>query len=142
MILRSVLKGILGAFALLGFYFLVLSLVSGWNFTISQFNDNWYWVLGLSFGFGIQISIFIYLRALHREQASKKVVAASGATSTIAMLACCSHYLVSVLPIIGISGLAIIISQYQTEIFIVAVISNLLGIAYMSNKLWATIKQF
>ena len=72
---------------------------------------------------------------MHRAATSGKVVVASGTTSTVAMISCCTHYLVNVLPIIGVSGLAAIIGQYQTEIFWVGLISNALGIAYLSGKL-------
>lgn len=132
---KSVIFGLLAMALLLSFYFAVLYLVSGWDFARVQFKDNWYWIISLSAGFGIQIGIFTYLRAAHRAAASGKVVAASGATSTVAMISCCAHYLVNVLPIIGVSGLAAIIGQYQTEIFWLGLISNVLGIAYMGQKL-------
>jgi len=110
-------------------------IVSGWDFTQSQFRDNWYWIVALSVGFGTQISLFTYLRNLYRGQISAKVVAASGTTSTIAMISCCAHYLVNILPVIGVSGLVAIIGQYQTELFWIGLISNLIGVAYMTNKL-------
>lgn len=134
MFLKSILKGIAGMAALLIFYFLVLTLVSGWDFTLVQFFQNWYWIIGLSFGFGIQIALFTYLRTL-KSQLSGKIVAASGTTSGIAMISCCSHYLVNILPVIGISGLVAIIGQYQTELFLLGLISNLAGISYFTNKL-------
>lgn len=120
--------------ALLIFYFVVLTLVSGWDFALVQFFKNWYWIIGLSFGFGVQIAIFTYLKAL-KSQLSGKIVAASGTTSGIAMISCCSHYLVNILPIIGISGLVAIIGQYQTELFLLGLISNLAGIGYLTKKL-------
>jgi len=134
MILKAVLKGVIGFFALLVFYFSVLTLVSGWSFTKIQFFQNWYWIIGLSFGFGAQIGLFSYLRVLH-SQASGKAVAVSGTTSGIAMIACCSHYLVNIIPIIGIAGLATVIGQYQTLFFIIGAVSNIVGIAYLIGKL-------
>ncbi len=132
---KSVIFGLLAMALLLSFYFAVLYLVSGWGFTKIQFDENWYWIISLSLGFGIQIGLFTYLRAAHRAAVSGKVVAASGATSTVAMISCCAHYLVNVLPIIGVSGLAAIIGQYQKELFLIGLISNILGIAYMGQKL-------
>lgn len=125
----------MAAFSLIFLYFFILSLVSGWDFTRSQFKENWYWIVALSFGFGVQIALFTYLRALHRGQVSGKVVAVSGTTSTIAMISCCAHYLINILPIIGVSGLVMIIGQYQTELFWLGIISNLAGIAYLVGKL-------
>lgn len=135
MILTSLSRGLFGAIALLAFYFIVISAISGWDFAVLQLNGNWYWIIGLSSGFGVQISLFTYLKALHHNHVSAKVIAASGTASTIAMISCCAHYLVSILPIIGISGLVAVIGQYQTGLFWIGIASNLFGIAYMTNKL-------
>lgn len=116
---------------LLSLYFLILSLISGWNFTEKQFQENWYWILGLSAGFGVQVGLFAYLRNKRHNSVSGKVVAVSGTTSTAAMLICCSHYLVNILPFIGVAGVALFLSQYQTKFFIIGIISNILGIAYL-----------
>ena len=134
LIIKPVIFGAVAMVLLLLLYFLLLSFVSGWNFTEVQFKDNWYWIISLSLGFGIQIGIFTYLRAMHKIAVSGKVVAASGTASTVAMVSCCAHYLANVLPIIGVSGLAAIIGQYQTELFLVGLISNILGIAYLGGK--------
>lgn len=131
--MKYIIFGIAGSSGLLGFYFLILTLVSGWDFAKIQFFQNWYWILGLSFGFGLQIGLFSRLRAL-RSKADGKVVAVSGSASGLSMIACCSHYLVNIIPIIGISGVASIVGRYQTEIFFVGLIFNLLGVGYMLNK--------
>lgn len=125
----------LSGICLLGFYFLILTLISGWNFALAQFFKNWYWIISLSAGFGIQIGLFSCLRALHAKKVSGKAVAVSGTTSGMAMIACCSHYLVNIIPIIGISGFASIIGQFQTEFFLLGLLSNLAGIGYLLNKL-------
>lgn len=135
MILKSALKGLLGTITLLAIYFGILTLVSGWGFAKSQFAQNRYWILGLSLGFGVQIALFLYLKALHIENVSGKTIAASGTASTLAMVSCCAHYLVNILPIIGISGLSAIAGQYQTEFFAVGLLSNLIGIGYLANKI-------
>lgn len=132
--LSSILKGITGFLLLLGFYFLVVSLVSGWDFARSQFLKDWYWILGLAIGFGIQIALWTHLRALHRAHISGKAVAISGTTSGAAMIACCAHYLVNILPIIGITGFITIISQYQTWLFVAGLVSNIFGMTYLVNQ--------
>lgn len=135
LIKKPVIFGVMAAALLLSFYFLLLSLVSGWDFTKVQFKDNWYWIVSLSVGFGIQIGLFTYLKNLHKIAVSGKVVAASGTTSTVAMVSCCAHYLVNILPVIGISGIAAIIGQYQTELFWLGLASNFFGIGYLVRKL-------
>lgn len=122
--------------ALLVVYFSVLTFVSGWNFAFSQFLRYWYFIITLSLGFGIQIAIFTYLKNTVKNIGSTgKVVAVSGTTSTVAMISCCSHYLVNLLPIIGITGLVTIISQYQVQLFYVGLAFNFLGIIYMLKRL-------
>lgn len=135
MIIKSIGKGILGTGGLLGFYFLIVSTVSGWAFARSQFLQNWGWIGGLAIGFGIQIFLLTYLRALHRERMSGSVVATTGAVSGLTMVACCAHYLVNILPIIGISAFAVIVGQYQRELFVFGALSNIAGIVYMARQL-------
>lgn len=131
---KSILFGLFGILGILGFYFLVLSLVSGWDYTLVQFNIFKYYILSLAVGFGIQIGLYVYLREEIKET-SKKTVIATGTTSTMAMISCCSHYLVNILPIIGIAGLVTIVSQYQTQLFWIGILANLLGIFYMVRKI-------
>jgi len=135
MALRSILKGLAGTVALFILYFGVVSAISGWDFARSQFIQNWYWFTALSLGFGIQIGLFTYLRVLHMAQVAGRGVIISGATSGAAMLACCAHYLVNIIPIIGVAGIATVIGQYQTEIFILGLAANLAGMGYLFKKL-------
>jgi len=133
--LALITPGILGASALLAFYFAILTLVSGWSFALSQFADFWYFIVSLAIGFGIQLGLYNYLRRAVRGQGtSGKVVAVSGTTSTVAMISCCSHYLVNILPVLGTAGIITIIAQYQVGLFWVGVAANAAGIAYIGSK--------
>jgi Cu+-exporting ATPase len=118
MISKSALMGVIGAFSLLGIYFLILTLVSGWTFALSQFLDFWYFVVSLAAGFGIQIGLYSYLRnAVRSMDRSGKVVVVSGTTSAAAMISCCAHYLTNILPVVGAAGLVALGAQYQIELF-------------------------
>lgn len=134
MIVKPILKGLTASLVLLLVYFLVLTFISGWSFALNQFVRYWYFIISLSIGFGIQVGFYAYLRGVIKNQ-SKKVLIASGATSTAAMISCCSHYLVNLLPIIGITGFVTIVSQYQVQFFYVGLLFNILGILYMLNKI-------
>ena len=68
-------------------------------------------------------------------QGGGRMLGVTGATSATAMLSCCTHYLVNLLPIIGAAGVVTFVAQYQTELFWVGILFNLLGIAYISNKI-------
>ena len=93
--IRPVSIGVIGALVLLGVYFSILALISGWPFTLDQFSQYWYFLVSLSLGFGIQLGSYSYLKQLiGRKDGSGKVVAVNGTTSTAAMISCCTHYLV------------------------------------------------
>lgn len=139
---RPVTFGALGFALMLAIYFGVLTLVSGWSFTLSQFTEFWYYILPLAAGFGIQVGLFVQLRQLVNQLSqSKSVVAASGTTSAAAMISCCAHYLANVAPVLGATGLVTFAAQFQTEIFWVGLLLNAAGIAYVGNKVLKAYKE-
>jgi Cu+-exporting ATPase len=127
---------------LLAAYFGVLTLVSGWNFTLAQFFQYWFYIVPLAAGFGVQIALFVYLKRLvGTPQGSGTVAAASGTTSTAAMISCCAHYLVNVAPVIGATGIVTFATQYQVEFLWVGLAFNAAGIAYIGSKVFNARKE-
>lgn len=52
----------------------------------------------------------------------------------MAMALCCSHYLATFLPVVGLPFLSAAVAgvgQYQVEFFLLGLVSNTLGIGYM-----------
>jgi len=140
-IFRSILYGLLGFIALLTVYFVVMVLFSGWDFALYQFGMFWYFVVSLAVGFGIQVGLYMYLRrAIRQSRGSKKALAVSGTTSIIAMVSCCAHYLVNILPILATAGIITFIGQYQIEFFWIGLAFNLGGIVYIVSKVLAFVK--
>jgi len=135
--------GALAFGALLAVYFGALTLVSGWGFTVGQFSDFWYYIVPLALGFGIQVALFVRLRqVVSLAKESGTVVAASGTTSTLAMVSCCAHYLTNnVAPVLGATGLVAFAAQFQVELFWVGLLFNAAGIAYVGNKLFNASKE-
>jgi len=129
--------GALAGALLLLVYFVLLTLVSGWEFTLDQFFQYWYFIVALAIGFGVQIAMYLRLRhvTMHGDS-SGKVVAVSGGTSTAAMISCCTHYVANVLPVLGATGIVALVAQYQTELFWVGLAFNAAGVAYVSRKLF------
>jgi Cu+-exporting ATPase len=128
--------GVVGFLAMLAVYFGVLTLVSGWSFTVSEFARFWYFVVALAAGFSIQIGLYTALKQqLAHHHAGGKLVAASGTTSTAAMISCCAHYLTNVAPVIGAAGVVTLVAEYQIELFWLGLAFNAAGIAYIGNKL-------
>jgi Cu+-exporting ATPase len=129
--------GVTASVVLLVVYFVVLSLVSGWDFAISEFAAFWYFVLPLAIGFGLQVGLYTYLRRLAAHDFGGRVVAASGATSTASMISCCAHYLTNVLPVVGAAGIVTAIAEYQVELFWVGLAFNAAGLGYILAKVVA-----
>jgi Cu+-exporting ATPase len=122
-------------------YFGALTAVSGWKFTAEQFADFWYYILPLAAGFGLQVALYIRLRRLlHGPSAGRGMLAASGTTSTAAMVSCCAHYLMNVAPVLGATGLVTFAAQYQVEFFWVGIAFSAAGIAFIGNRLWKATK--
>ena len=135
-ILKSLSYGILAAFMLFAVYFVILTLVSGWAFAQDQFGTYWYFIVSLAVGFGIQIALYNHIRNLVRGgRGIGKIVGVSGTTSTAAMISCCAHYLVNLVPIIGVTGAITFIAQYQTELFWIGILFNLGGVVYITNRI-------
>ena len=133
---KSILHGVFASGVLLGIYFAVLTLVSGWTFAQDQFSQFWYFIVSLAAGFGVQIGLYAYLRDLIRGlHGGGGVLGITGTTSTAAMISCCTHYLVNLLPILGVAGIVTFVAQYQTELFWVGIVFNLGGIVYMANRI-------
>lgn len=132
---RPVLLGAAAASLMLGLYFLALTLVSGWEFTLDQFRQFWYFILPLAAGFGVQVGLYARLREIvGAAKQSASVVAASGTTSTAAMVSCCAHYLANVAPVLGASGLVAFAAQFQVELFWAGLLFSAAGIGYVGNK--------
>ena len=141
-LVNASVAGFGASLALLAVYFGLLTLVSGWTFTVEQFGSFWPYIVALATGFGIQIALYLYLRrVVSGSPAHGKVVAASGATSTAAMVSCCTHYLANLLPIVGAAGLVTLATQYQVELFWLGLVFNVAGIAYISSKVAAATKE-
>ncbi|MDO8561696.1 MAG: hypothetical protein Q7S05_02615 [bacterium] len=133
---KSILYGCAAAVFLLGVYFATLTFVSGWAFTLEQFSDFWYFVVALALGFGVQIGLYIYLRdIIHGGTNSGNVLGVTGTTSATAMISCCAHYLVNLLPILGVTGLVAFVAQYQVHLFWFGLLSNGIGILYIANRI-------
>ncbi len=139
---KSASWGMLAFGLLLAVYFSVLTLVSGWKFTVSQFSEFWYYIVPLGAGFGLQVALYTRLRQLlHQSKEARAVMATSGTTSTAAMISCCAHYLVNIAPVLGASGLVALATQYQVEFFWVGLAFNAAGIAFIGNRLWQATKE-
>lgn len=84
-----------------------------------------------SLGFGVQWALFAKLKQGKTMMAGNSVVSGAG------MVACCAHHAVEALPFLGLAGAALFLVNFQKELLVVGITSNLLGISY----LWWRLKQ-
>lgn len=132
--LKGFTAGILG---LSTFYYLLLFAVTRDPLhPISQFQLFQPWMSMLILGFGIQMGLFWMLKkGIHfhlQEKNDAKLAAGTGtAVSGVAMVACCAHHIIDLLPILGLSAAALFLSEYQQQLLIFGVIANMVGIGMM-----------
>lgn len=133
---QSFLSGFISFIGLLAFYFILMSVLTrSWDVTWSQFEKLWYYMIPLSIGFGIQVGLYNHLRSLIKNNTGKNVMMANTTTSAIGMAACCVHHLTDVLPFIGLTAFSVFLATFQTPILLAGIISNLLGIYYLLQKI-------
>ncbi len=130
---RHILIGVSAAFLLILIYVGLITLAQDFTHALDQTADMWYWVLALAGGFGIQAGLFSFIRhgMRRRRAAATGTVATSGGVSAGSMAACCAHHLSDILPLLGLSGVAIFLVEYQVFFIVIGVLSNIVGITVM-----------
>jgi hypothetical protein len=128
---------LLGVGSLSSFYYLLLAIIAK-DFThpFEQFLLFGPWMGVLVIGFGVQLGLFWLMRHGVRfslkEKSDAKMAAGTGTVlSGSAMVACCAHHAVEILPILGASAVALFLTEYQEQFIYLGVFSNLLGITIM-----------
>lgn len=132
---KEIFWGIFASIILLIVFLTIASLTSDFSSAIDQLQRYWYYLFGLFMGFAIQIGFFVHLKNLHQEVKSKKVVITTGTSTILTMLACCSHYLVNILPILAVSGISTLVGQYQVQFYWLGLLFNLIGIIILIRKI-------
>ena len=118
------------------FYLAIMFLTMKRAFIVwDNFTQNWYLILGIIIGFGIQIGLWVYIKNYLKHGASGAVAGITGAASGSAMLACCAHHLADILPILGFAGAVAWATQYQRPLLVLGLSINILGIIYMLRVL-------
>jgi hypothetical protein len=131
------LIGITAAVGAIGFYLGLLTITSDWYNAWEEFKYYQWWLIALSIGLGIQAALFSGLRIRlqgKNMKGAKSSLAASGGMSTASMAACCAHYLVAFLPVLGLpflSAAAAGLAEYQPQFFFLGIVSNLIGMSVM-----------
>ena len=125
---NSVLYGILAGLGLLIFYLTIVSIFQGIEFAFLNLRSLWWLVFPLAIGFGTQIGLY---SSIKHTAALTGQVAGTGGVSAGSMVACCSHFLFNIIPLVGFSAIAIVLMKYQPWFLSVGILSNIIGIGIM-----------
>ncbi|MEK6917663.1 MAG: hypothetical protein AABW51_01830 [Nanoarchaeota archaeon] len=125
---KALIYGILSGAGILLFFMLILIIFQGYGIAIYEFKRLWYWLIPLAIGFGTQIGLYLSIKYDARISAG---VVASGTVSGGSMVVCCSHFLLNIIPFIGLAGLATFLMAYQKVFFSIGIASSIFGIGFM-----------
>jgi hypothetical protein len=125
-----------GSLFLFSLYLGIVSIAESPQHAIEYFWQNRWIVIPIILGFGVQTGLYLILKKrlfvpVSATGPSGALTGASGATSTIAMVACCAHHVTDVLPILGLTAATTFLSQYRTEFMLVGLGMTLIGIIMM-----------
>lgn len=128
--------GLLGALFLTGFYFAIVSWAESPQHALELFwQDRWI-VVPLILGFGIQVALYVTLKKglflpVGSMGVSGAMTGTGGATSSMAMVACCAHHVTDVLPILGLTAAATFLADYQIYFMLLGLGTTITGIMVM-----------
>ena len=132
---QHILKGVTATIAIMAFYLVAVGTISSQAYLKGQLAQFWYYIVLLAVGFGIQIALYSYLKSLHCARMPKATLAASSTSSVLAMLACCAHYLITILPIFGIMTFVAAVYKYQVPLFWIGLLFSAIGIINMLRQI-------
>ncbi len=136
---RIVLSGAAAGAGLVFFYLAVVALAQDPAHAFQQLREDLWFIAPITVGFGTQVGLYVYLRRLHQvSRGHVAVTAGSTGVSGTAMLACCAHHLADVLPVVGLSGAAILLNDIKTPLALVGLAMNVAGVVYMSRHVRRT----
>jgi hypothetical protein len=130
--------GLLGALFITAIYFGLVSWAESPQHAIDLLWQERWLVVPIIMGFGIQVSLYTVLKKrlfapTVGSAPSGVITGAGGATSTVAMVACCAHHVTDVLPILGMTAAATFLASYQTTFLLVGLSVTWIGIAIMTT---------
>ncbi len=128
--------GLSGVVFLTGLYFGLVSLAESPQHALQLFWEDRWIVSPIILGFGVQMALYVILKKrlfvpVASTGPSGALTGASGATSTVAMVACCAHHVTDVLPILGLTAAATFLAEYRIAFMLVGLGMTVVGIVVM-----------
>lgn len=131
-----IIFGLAGSLTLASLYLGLVSWAESFPHAVQYFwQDRWI-TIPITLGFGIQTSLYVILKKrlfvpVTQTGPSGVLTGTSGATSTMAMVACCAHHVTDVLPILGLTAAATFLAQYRTAFMLIGLGMTIIGISIM-----------
>lgn len=134
---RSLRAGLVAAATLGLFYALVVAGASGsLGHLAEQARADWYFLVPIIAGFGVQVALLIELRRRHRLQNAAAVAGGAGiGASSAGMVACCAHHIADLAPFIGATGSAAFLIDYRIPFMLVGIGVNAAGVTIAARRL-------
>ena len=134
---RSWWTGAVGAVVLAAFYALVVGLASGsLEHLADQVGQDWYLLVPIIGGFGVQVGLMAELRRRHRLHRASMVAGGTGtAGSAAGMVACCAHHLADLAPFLGAGGAATFLYDRRVAFMLGGLAVNALGVVVAARRL-------
>lgn len=134
---RSVRAGVIASSALAILYAAVVGGASqSWEHLTDQVRTDWYLLMPIIAGFGVQVALIVELRHRHRLHAEAMAASGAGAgASTAGMVACCAHHIADLVPFLGATGAAAFLTQWRVTFMVVGVAVNAVAIAITVRRL-------
>lgn len=135
-ILWPVGAGLAATAFLTSLYLGIVSLAESLDHALNLFWQDRLIVIPILIGFGIQMALYVILKKrlfvpVSTPGPSGALAGAGGATSTVAMVACCAHHVTDVLPILGLTAAATFLAEYRIPFMWIGLGTTILGIVVM-----------
>ena len=103
---------------------------------LAQLRTDWYLLVPIVIGFGVQVGLFVELRRRRALHAGRMAATSLGTgTSVAGMVACCAHHLADLVPFLGLSAAAPFLYRTRVTFMLLGLAANVAGIAAASRHL-------
>lgn len=133
---RSVRVGVAAAGLLAGVYVAVVGGASGLDHLAGQARADWYLLVPILAGFGVQVALMAELRQ-RRRQARLAAAATGGAAgiSAVGMVACCAHHVADLAPLAGLTGAAAVLGDERAAFMVGGLVVNAVAVVLATRRL-------
>ena len=130
----------IGVLASGGMALLYTAVVIGASGSLAHFRDqvatDWYLLLPIVAGFGVQVGLLAELRRRHRMQRAAAAAGVTGAgASTVGMVACCAHHIADLAPFVGATAAATFLYDYRLPFMAAGLGLNAVAITIAARRL-------